>query len=181
MSLASSFRDQALALRHHLQVELLYIRGRSLRSRPPRALKPAVDLTYFIFPKGVCGDFSLALRLLMRMLCHGRPDVLHAHWSTGLRGVVLASRLARRPVVFTEHGGPFPGRSGRVPDARRTLNEAALVLPVSNWLRCQLADQGVTAPMQVVPNICGLSFLADTRERRRSSTRRGRCATRWFR
>ena len=150
--------DQARALQGRAQVDLLHVRGWSLRTRPQRALRPAKAMTYVVPPRRIGLDLSLAARLLARMIRRGRPDILHVHWSTGLRGVTLAGRLARVPVVFTEHGGPFPGRGARVPEARRALNGATIVLPVSDWLRHQLVEQGVTVPMRVVPNVVDPCF-----------------------
>ena len=75
------------------------------------------------------------------------PDVLHLHGAS-LRGP-LAMRLARLwecPLVITEHTGPWSSISERpllLRRARRAIESADLLLPVSTHLSQEIADSGI--------------------------------------
>ena len=83
------------------------------------------------------------------------PDVVHAHvFSAGLPALVLA-RLARAPLVVTEHYTGF--QRGLVTGADRltarvAFNGAALVAPVSRELEGHLREIAPRARYEVHPN-----------------------------
>jgi glycosyltransferase involved in cell wall biosynthesis len=93
-----------------------------------------------------------------------KPDVIHAHsFLSALPGFLLG-RLLRRPVVYTEHWTIFlrenPGELS--PPMRRlarlALEQADLVLPVSEGLERALRQLAPTARTRVVPNVVGEAF-----------------------
>lgn len=97
--------------------------------RPPRG-----DLTAYCFA---------TWRALRRVEAHWRPDVLHAHVTlpAGFAAVAYGAVLGR-PVVLTEHAGPYAAllrtrRAGRLL-ARWTVGRAARVVTVSAALRRQM-------------------------------------------
>jgi L-malate glycosyltransferase len=97
-----------------------------------------------------------AVAALRRLRGEGfEPDVVHAHvYSAGLPALVVA-RLARAPLVVTEHYTGF--ERGLVRGSDRLTAEAAfrgadLVAPVSEQLASRLAPLAGGTPMRVVAN-----------------------------
>ena len=93
---------------------------------------------------------------------HGLPDVLHAHCAipAGWAALRLGAEL-RRPVVITEHTGPFE-LALRPPAARRytmtALAQADAVVAVSSMLAEQMRTAGASRAIQVIPNPVGERF-----------------------
>jgi L-malate glycosyltransferase len=101
--------------------------------------------------------YRLGIRdALRRLAADGfRPDLVHGHYYVAGG---MAVRLARRrgvPVVVSEHSSTFP--AGRVTGhhrwrAKRTLERASLVCPVSSHLEEHIRAAGIRASFRVVPN-----------------------------
>lgn len=151
--------DQATAVASFTKVEVLNLRTISLRGcRGPTAASPAINLQFLALPTWIGHELCEAARLISRMIFRGRPALIHGHWSSGLGGVAIAARIAKVPLVITEHGGPFPSRSTHVKRASEILNKADAVVSVSDWLSRELQDQGVTTRILVIPNVIGPEF-----------------------
>jgi len=107
---------------------------------------------------------TLGMLAAWRRLRRGgfRPDVVHAHvFSAGLPALVLA-RLARAPLVVTEHYTGF--QRGLVTGADRltarvAFNGAALVAPVSRELEGHLREIAPRARFEVLPNTVDTSVF----------------------
>lgn len=85
-----------------------------------------------------------------------RPDIIHAHVFTAGFPAILLGRLARLPVLISEHYSGFPRRLLSPLDiliARFTFQHAAAVLPVSLALQHGIEAYGIRANFQVVPNV----------------------------
>ena len=93
---------------------------------------------------------------LARLKREGRPvDLLHAHVHRGAWTAMIVGALARRPFVVTEHSsewGPTGIGAGALLRARVSLRRAALVCPVSEYLRERIEAHGIDASFRVVPN-----------------------------
>ena len=78
-----------------------------------------------------------------------KPDIIHLH-GAAMRGKWV-EKLAEYwgiPYVVTEHTGPWSAIAGRpriFVRAKRTLEHAAAILPVSNHLKQEMIDSGVKA------------------------------------
>ena len=101
--------------------------------------------------------YRLGLRAALRQLAAGgfRPDVVHAHYYVAGGTAVRIARRRGVPVVISEHSSTFP--AGRVSGrerwrARRTLERASLVCPVSSHLEEHIRAAGIDARFRVVPN-----------------------------
>lgn len=78
-----------------------------------------------------------------------RPDIIHLHGAS-MRGrwVEKLAEYWKIPFVVTEHTGPWSAISGRpriFKRAKRSLENAAAVMPVSNHLMHEMKDSGVDA------------------------------------
>ncbi len=86
---------------------------------------------------------------------NGKPDIIHAHiYVAGVPAVILG-KIYHIPVVLTVHSSTFPRRALRPNQkrqARFAINNADLVLPVSNFLKKSIGDYGFKNEFQVVPN-----------------------------
>jgi len=84
-----------------------------------------------------------------------KPDIIHAHvYTAGTPGVILG-KLYRIPAVITEHWDVFLDRRLLFFDrlkARFAMNEAKIVLPVSNALKEAIEDYGIKSVFRVIPN-----------------------------
>lgn len=172
-------RDQALALsRAGLQVTVMHPEVTSFRSR-----LPARDVSYqdegvsvlqararSPIPRVERAFSWMTERLVWRMEARwqreSNPDLIHAHVSYPAGAAAL--RLGRRwgvPVVLTEHYSPFPTLLAH-PWARKEAFEALAgateVMAVSHALAIAMAAEGVSRPIQVVPNIVDLQHFVVT-------------------
>lgn len=101
--------------------------------------------------------YRLAIREALGLLeARGfAPDVIHAHYYiAGSTAVRLGKRLSV-PVVISEHSSSFPAGAvtGRhLRRARRALERADLVCPVSAFLASAIARSGVQARTRVLTN-----------------------------
>lgn len=93
-------------------------------------------------------------RALERLARDGfRPDIVHAHFYYVGVWAVQAGRGV--PVVLSEHSSGFPRglvTGGRARTASVALHGAAVVCPVSEYLRDSIRAAGFDVPMRVVPN-----------------------------
>jgi glycosyltransferase involved in cell wall biosynthesis len=94
-----------------------------------------------------------------------RPDLIHAHVTLPVgAAAALVGRLLRRPIVLSEHTGPFASLLG-TPLRRAlvgwTLRSVAAVVPVSRALRDEMAPFLPTpGAATVVPNPVDLAAFA---------------------
>lgn len=83
-------------------------------------------------------------------------DVIHAHVTLPAGfAAVLAGQWMRRPVVVTEHRGPFSALMETPKDrfkVRYALERAAVVVAVSGALAAQIAAYGIDRRIRVIPN-----------------------------
>ena len=84
------------------------------------------------------------------------PDIIHAHvFHAGILAV-LVGRIARVPVIITEHSSAFIrgllSRSGRR-IARIAYKMANVVVPVSTTLRDSIVSAGIRGNFQIIPNV----------------------------
>lgn len=94
-----------------------------------------------------------------------KPDIIHLH-GAAMRGKWV-EKLAKYwdiPFVVTEHTGPWSAISDRLrifARAKRTLENAAVVLPVSNHLKQEMIDSGVeTKRWEVFGNPVDTEFFS---------------------
>jgi len=78
-----------------------------------------------------------------------KPDIIHLH-GAAMRGkwVEKLAEYWNIPFVVTEHTGPWSVIANRpriFSRAKRTLEKAAVVLPVSNHLKQEMIDSGIVA------------------------------------
>jgi glycosyltransferase involved in cell wall biosynthesis len=139
-------REQARATMAHADVAVLHVapgRAASWQHTDEDGI-PTYRVTYRRPPRGDFLAYCQATwRALRRVQATWRPDVLHAHVTlpAGFATAVYAT-LRRRPLVLSEHAGPFVAllrtrRAGR-PLARWTVGRAARIATVSNALRQQM-------------------------------------------
>lgn len=104
------------------------------------AKKPAKLLKPFLYRYWENKALSLALKI-------PKIDLIHAHGSA-LRGR-MAMKLARNkkiPLIITEHTGPWSAISSRYSVfemAKKVLNSANVVMPVSHHLKTEMLHSGV--------------------------------------
>jgi glycosyltransferase involved in cell wall biosynthesis len=86
-----------------------------------------------------------------------RCDIVHAHVTLPAGfAAVLAGRWTRRPVVITEHRGPFSALMETPRDrfkVRFALKHADAVIAVSRALAGEMTAQGVGRHIEIVPNL----------------------------
>lgn len=91
-----------------------------------------------------------------------RPDVIHAHiYSAGVPAVLIGKRY-RIPVVITEQFTGFPRGLVRGLErlkAKFAFERAAVVCPVSDYLRKHIEQLGIKARFQVIPNVVDTSLF----------------------
>lgn len=91
-------------------------------------------------------------------------DVVHAHVTLPAGfAAVLAGRWTRRPVVITEHRGPFAALMETPRDrfkVRFALERAEEVIAVSSSLAREMASHGINRAITVVPNVVDTSRFA---------------------
>jgi glycosyltransferase involved in cell wall biosynthesis len=105
---------------------------------------------------GTAGWLSGILVALNRLRREGRRvDLLHAHVHGAAWTAMLVGGTARLPYVVSEHSSEFAHGglpSGRLRRARISFRRAAVVCPVSDYLRSRIESQGIEADFRVVPN-----------------------------
>jgi glycosyltransferase involved in cell wall biosynthesis len=101
-----------------------------------------------------------------------KPDVIHAHVFSAALPAVIAGRLARIPVVVTEHYTAFPlrtlSRASRLM-ARYAFANAARVMPVCLFLQRGIEAYGLKARFEVVPNAVDATIFHPSAAPRASS------------
>ena len=98
----------------------------------------------------------LRYRWLVRRVRRLRPDVLHVHgYGGGLvpEGGIEAARRSETPIVYTEHGVPWPDLCSR-PALARTLEHVRVIIAVSAAAARGLAAYcGVRGEIRVIRHI----------------------------
>jgi glycosyltransferase involved in cell wall biosynthesis len=105
---------------------------------------------------GTAGYLLGIQRALARLRREGRPvELLHAHVHGAAWTAMLVASTRRIPFVVSEHSSEFASTGiapGALRRARVALPRAALVCPVSEYLRRQIEAHGIQASFRVVPN-----------------------------
>ncbi|MBX3280089.1 MAG: glycosyltransferase [Acidobacteria bacterium] len=100
-----------------------------------------------------------------------RADVIHAHVTLPAGfAAVLAGQWMRRPVIITEHRGPFSALMQTPKDrfkVRYALERASAAVAVSSALAAQISACGIDRRIRVIPNLVDAERFA-----LRQSTRR---------
>ena len=93
-------------------------------------------------------------------------EVIHAHVSLPAGfAAVLAGVWTRRPVIITEHRGPFSALMQSARDrfkVRYALDHAKCVIAVSTALARQMEAQGIRRSIQVIPNLVDTKLFKPT-------------------
>lgn len=96
-------------------------------------------------------------RAIISEIRRAECDIVHAHVTLPAGfAAVLAARWTRRPVVITEHRGPFAALMESPRDrlkVRFALERADQVIAVSSFLADQIRQHGISRPITVVPNV----------------------------
>ena len=109
-------------------------------------------------------------RAIVREVRAAKCDVVHAHVALPAGfAAVLAARWTRRPVVITEHRGPFSALMETPRDrikVRFALERADEVIAVSRFLADQMNSHGIIRSIKVIPNVVDTARFASTASRR---------------
>lgn len=112
----------------------------------------------FFYTAGIRGFQALFKRIVKK---HGRPDLVHAHFTTAGYIAGRALRPGSYPLVITEHSSAIHKEeiaSGLFQKAKETYNRADQVIAVSNSLAGRILRHfGIQA--RVVPNIVDVSMF----------------------
>jgi len=133
--------------------------GSELRSNPPAGVK-AITLAKLHGPAGEIGfkQFGLVSAKLKATLAAEKPALIHAHFGKSGAYALPLARAMGLPLVVTYHGGDATKTANtrnsftRVYNRRRAAlwREAALILPVSDFIRGELAKAGCPANKMTV-------------------------------
>jgi glycosyltransferase involved in cell wall biosynthesis len=91
-----------------------------------------------------------------------QPDIVHAHTYEAALPAMIICKLYRIPFVVTEHSSEFPRRMlsrTKIWKARIAFKSAALVMPVSDFLRQSIQAHRVKGRFCVVPNAVDTSLF----------------------
>lgn len=133
--------------------------GSELRQQPPAGLK-AIELGKLHGPLGEAGfkQFGLVSQKLKARLAEEKPALIHAHFGKAAAYALPLARAMNLPLVVTYHGGDATKHANtrnsftRVYNRRRATlwREAALILPVSDFIKGELAKAGCPASKMTV-------------------------------
>ena len=104
-----------------------------------------------------------------------KPDIIHCHvYFSGVVGIILG-KIYKIPVVITEHWTGFPRKiltKWSILKARFVMNEAKIILPVSEDLEKAIKSYGIKSRFQVIPNVVNTEIFYPTTTRHRSEIKR---------
>ncbi len=86
----------------------------------------------------------------------GRPDIIHANINNTADVSVVLGRLAKTPVVLSEHSSAYVRKlfsARQINKLRFFMNRIDVVLPVCDALGQSMRDYGITRPMVSVQNV----------------------------
>lgn len=128
--------------------------GSELRQQPPPGVN-AIELASLHGPLGEAGfkQFGLISHKLKETLAAEKPVLVHAHFGKAAAYALPLARAMNLPLVVTYHGGDATKHANtrnsftRVYNRRRSTlwREAKLILPVSDFIRGELAKAGCPA------------------------------------
>jgi glycosyltransferase involved in cell wall biosynthesis len=105
---------------------------------------------------GTAGYLLGILTALARLRREGKPvDLLHAHVHRAAWTAMLVAGVTRKPFVVSEHSSEFASTGisrAALRRARISFPRAAVVCPVSEFLRARIEAHGIQASFRVVPN-----------------------------
>ena len=140
------------------QLQPVFI-GSELREQPPAGLS-AISLNDLHGPMGETGfkQFGLVSPRLKARLEKEKPVLIHAHFGKSAAYALPLAREMGLPLVVTYHGGDATKTANTRNSALRIYNrrradlwrEAALILPVSEFIRGELAAAGCPPEKMVV-------------------------------
>jgi len=133
--------------------------GSELRGEPPAGME-AITLAKLHGPLGEPGFKQLGLvsKKLKARLADEKPALIHAHFGKAAAYALPLARAMGLPLVVTYHGGDATKKANtrnsllRVYNRRRAQlwRDAALILPVSEFIRGELAKAGCPADKMTV-------------------------------
>jgi colanic acid/amylovoran biosynthesis glycosyltransferase len=133
--------------------------GSELRQQPPTGVK-AIELSKLHGPLGETGfkQFGLISRQLKDTLAAEKPALIHAHFGKAAAYALPLAKAMNLPLVVTYHGGDATKHANtrnsftRVYNRRRSTlwSEATLILPVSEFIKGELAKAGCPANKMTV-------------------------------
>ncbi|MFH1597609.1 MAG: glycosyltransferase [Patescibacteria group bacterium] len=163
-------RDQIKASNRHNQIIVIFLqaKGQAITDQEEDGLR-TIRMPFF---KSVLPGYSFfrhrrkLSRLVLNLQREGfTPDLIHCHiWSAGFYGKKLAKQF-NVPLVITVHSSVFTkNRLSKTYRrlARYVLNQADLILPVSDYLGQAIARIGVKTRIMVVPNIVDQNFISNS-------------------
>lgn len=133
--------------------------GSELRSEPPAGIE-AIALDKLYGPLGETGfkQFGVVSERLKARLQEERPVLIHAHFGKSAAYALPLARALGLPLAVTYHGGDATKTANTRNSALRIYNrrrerlwrEAALILPVSEFIKGELAAAGCPPEKMVV-------------------------------
>ncbi|MCM8829853.1 MAG: glycosyltransferase family 4 protein [Candidatus Omnitrophica bacterium] len=136
------------------------------------------EIPFFLFPpypsyvNGVVLGFE-------KFLSEGfKPDIVHANeYRTGIPAYIIKKRYGI-PYVLTEHSTHFAQKTidkKRIKRAQVGMENAALVLPVSNSLKEDILSYGIKGIFKIVPNAVSDDFYYNPEMRNTSGIKKILC------
>jgi glycosyltransferase involved in cell wall biosynthesis len=86
----------------------------------------------------------------------GQPDIIHANISNTAEVAILLGRLAKIPVVLSEHSSSYARKlltPSQIRLIRFFMNRVDVIMPVCDALGQHIRNYGITRPMVTVQNV----------------------------
>jgi glycosyltransferase involved in cell wall biosynthesis len=140
------------------KLEPVYV-GHELRQAPPAGARAILlDELHGLLGETGFKQFGFVSPQLKARLQEEAPVLIHAHFGKGAAYAMPLARALDVPLVVTYHGGDATKTANTRDSAIRVYNrrrseiwrEAALILPVSNFIRGELAARGCPPDKMVV-------------------------------
>ncbi|HPP30376.1 MAG TPA: glycosyltransferase [bacterium] len=128
--------------------------------------------SYSTYVKGIIRGFE-------RFISEGfKPDIIHANiYKTGVPAHIIKKRYGI-PYVITEHYSGYARRTvnkKKLKMARTGMENADLVLPVSNSLKEDIISYGIRGNFEIVPNVVSDHFYYNPEMRNKSEKKKILC------
>lgn len=156
-------REHARAAALFNDVTVLYAGKPAAAPRPPerepggKLVERPFPRPFFPFPTQAGAPFERGVRAAFRGITADgwHPDIIHAHTHHAGPAAVALSRKTGLPFVITEHLSRFSRRKmsrAEIKRASASMAEAAMILPVSHYLREAIMAYGISGRFRVIPN-----------------------------
>ncbi|MCM8777984.1 MAG: glycosyltransferase [Candidatus Omnitrophica bacterium] len=128
--------------------------------------------SYNSYIKGIVIGFE-------KLLSEGfRPDIIHANlYKTGIPAYIIKKRY-NIPYVFTEHYSGYARKTinkKKLKMAKTGIENADLVLPVSNSLKEDILSYGINGSFEIVPNVVSDNFYYNPEMKNMSGIKKVLC------